>query len=48
MIPVLKDMFPSKSDADINEVITSVQGNLDAAIESLLDQNNIVLDEHGM
>ncbi|XP_074630592.1 uncharacterized protein LOC141889264 isoform X2 [Acropora palmata] len=47
LIPVLKDMFPTKSDADINEVITSVQGNLDAAIESLLDQNNIVLDEHG-
>ena len=48
MIPVLKDMFPTKSDADIIEVITSVQGNLDAAIESLLDQNNIVLDEKGM
>lgn len=47
LIPVFKDMFPTKSDADINEVITSVQGNLDAAIESLLDQNNIVLDEHG-
>ena len=47
-MPVLKEMFPTKSDAVINDVIISVQGNLDAAIESLLEKNEVVSHEQGM
>ena len=42
-------MFPTKSDALINDVVRLVQGNLDAAIDYFLnEQNEIVLEEQGM
>ena len=42
-------MFPTKGDALINDVVRLVQGNLDAAIDYFLnEQNEIVLEEQGM
>ena len=35
-LEILRDMFPSKSDAGMNNAIRNASGNLDLAIEVLL------------
>jgi len=48
-LEILRDMFPSKSDTDINDAIRNAHGDLDEAIEALLPgQCELDLNKEGM
>jgi len=48
-LEILRDMFPSKSDTDINVAIRNAHGDLDVAIEALLSgQCELDLNREGM